>query len=388
VATRTLDYLVREMQHADGGFWSSQDADSERVEGKFFVWSWNELIALVGEPVATAFGATLDGNWEGTNVLWHPIPLAGIAAEFERTPDEFAAEVDAARAVLFRARERRVHPGTDDKVVTAWNAMAIETFAEAGRVFDMPTYVRVAERCAHFVLAELKGADGRLLRSWRNGVAGSAGFSDDHALLASALLALYSTTFDLRWFGEARSLADILMERFVDSDRGGFFLTSADTGADLVIRPKELYDNAVPSGNSVAAEVLLRLSLMTGASEYAGAAERALRLVADGAARAPGGFGHALCALDLYLGPSKEVAVIGDPAAPDTRELLAELAATYRPNVVVGVTAPDDGASQQEIELLRERPQVDGRATAYVCEHFACKLPVTDASGLREQLGD
>ena len=386
VATETLDYLVREMQHPDGGFWSSQDADSEGVEGKFFVWSWDELIALVGEPAATAFGATAEGNWEGTNVLWHPIPLAGIAAEFERTPEAFTAEVDAARAALFQARERRVHPGTDDKVVTAWNAMAIEAFAEAGRSFGMPTYVLVAERCANFVLAELKSADGRLLRSWRNGVAGSAGFSDDHALLSSALLSLYSATFDVRWFREARSLAKVLMALFVDPDRGGFFLTGADAGADLVIRPKELYDNAVPSGNSVAAEVLLRLSLMTGVSGYADAAERALRLVADGATRAPGGFGHALCALDLYLGPSKEVAVIGDPSAPDTRNLLAELAATYRPNVVAAVMAPDDIAPSQAIELLRDRPQVDGHATAYVCEHFACKLPVTDAGALRAQL--
>ena len=386
VATETLDYLVREMQHPDGGFWSSQDADSEGVEGKFFVWSWDELIALVGEPAATAFGATAEGNWEGTNVLWHPIPLAGIAAEFERTPEAFTAEVDAARAALFQARERRLHPGTDDKVVTAWNAMAIEAFAEAGRSFGMPTYVLVAERCANFVLAELKSADGRLLRSWRNGVAGSAGFSDDHALLSSALLSLYSATFDVRWFREARSLANVLMALFVDPDRGGFFLTGADAGADLVIRPKELYDNAVPSGNSVAAEVLLRLSLMTGVSGYADAAERALRLVADGATRAPGGFGHALCALDLYLGPSKEVAVIGDPSAPDTRNLLAELAATYRPNVVAAVMAPDDIAPSQAIELLRDRPQVDGHATAYVCEHFACKLPVTDAGALRAQL--
>ena len=388
VATETLDYLVREMQHPGGGFWSSQDADSEGVEGRFFVWSWEDLISLVGEPVATAFGATAQGNWEGTNVLWHPIPLAGIAAEFERTPDAFAAEVGAARAVLFQARERRVHPGTDDKVVTAWNAMAIEAFAEAGRAFEMPAYVGVAERCANFLLAELTGADGKLLRSWRNGVAGSAGFSDDHALLSSALLALYGITFDLHWFREARSLADVLLERFVDPDRGGFFLTGEDAGADLVIRPKELYDNAVPSGNSVAAEVLLRLSLLTGASEYADAAERALRLVADGATRAPGGFGHALCAMDLYLGPSKEVAVIGDPSSPDTRELLGELAAKYRPNVVVAVAAPDDDGSREAIELLRERPQVEGRATAYVCEHFACKLPVTSAAALAEQLAE
>ena len=388
VATDTLDYLVREMRHPGGGFWSSQDADSEGVEGKFFVWSWDELVALVGEAVATAFGATREGNWEGANVLWHPLPFAGIAAGFDLTADALGAEVDAARATLLKARERRVHPGTDDKVVTAWNAMAIEAFAEAGRAFDMPAYVEVAERCANFLLAELRGPGGRLLRSWRNGVAGGPGFSDDHAVLSSALLALYTTTFDVRWFREARSLADALLDRFEDQDRGGFFLTGDDAAGDLVLRPKELYDNAVPSGNSVAAELLLRLSLLTGAAGYADAAERAIRLVGDGAMRAPGGFGHALCALDLYLGPSREVAVIGDLAAPDTRGLLAELAAAYRPNVVVALTAPGDAASRDAVELLRERPQVDGDATAYVCERFACKLPVTSPAALAEQLAE
>jgi uncharacterized protein YyaL (SSP411 family) len=290
--------------------------------------------------------------------------------------------------VLFQARERRVRPGTDDKVVTAWNAMAIEAFAEAGRVFDVPAYVRVAERCADLLLAELRDEDGRLLRSWRNGTKGNPGFSDDHALLSSALLSLYSATFELRWFQEARTLADILLQRFADVDRGGFFLTGADTGDDLVVRPKDLYDNAVPSGNSVAAEVLLRLSHLTGASEYVDAAERALRLVADGATRAPGGFGHALCALDLYLGPSKEIAVIGDPEAPDTRELLGEVAGTYRPNVIVAMAAPGEDATGEAIELLRERPQIDGRATAYVCEHFSCKLPATTVAALAEQLAE
>jgi uncharacterized protein len=387
VATETLDYLVREMQHPDGGFWSSQDADSEGVEGKFFVWSWDQLTELVGEAVATAFGATKEGNWDGgTNVLWHPLPIGGIAAELHMTAEALTAEVDAARAVLSKVRQRRVHPGTDDKVVTAWNAMAIEAFVEAGRAFDEPAYVRVAERCAAFVLAELRGTDGRLLRSWREGVAGGPGFSDDHALLASALLALYTTTFELRWFLEARSLADILLERFQDGERGGFFLTGADAGADLVIRPKELYDNAVPSGNSVAADVLLRLELLTGSSRYGEAAEQALRLVMDGAARAPGGFGHALCALDLYLGPSKEIAIVGDPADPDTLGLLREVGGTYRPNLVVALAAPGDRAAPDAIQLLRGRAQVDAAATAYICERFACKLPVTTAAALAEQL--
>ncbi|MEP7059254.1 MAG: thioredoxin domain-containing protein [Actinomycetota bacterium] len=386
VASRTLDYLLREMRDSAGGFWSSQDADSDGVEGRFFVWSWDELAGLVGEAVATAFGATREGNWEGTNVLWQPLPIGGIAAEFGLRTEELAAEIEGARGVLREVRARRVHPGTDDKVVTAWNAMAIEAFAEAGRAFDAPSYVRAAERCGAFVLAQLRAADGRVRRSWREGIAGGTGFCDDHALLCSAFLALYGTTFEPRWFLAARELGDVLLERFQDEERGGFFLTGADAGADLVVRPKELYDNAVPSGNSVAAEVLIRLSLLTGASVYAEVAERALRLVMDGAVRAPSGFGHALCAIDLYLGPSKQVAVIGDPRDVRTRDLLRELSSTYRPNVVVAAAASGDREAEDTIELLRGRLAVDGGATAYVCERFACKLPVTSTGALAEQL--
>jgi uncharacterized protein YyaL (SSP411 family) len=381
VATQTADYLLREMRHPDGGFWSSQDADSEGVEGKFYVWAWDELVSLVGEPVAVYLGASTPGNWEGVNVLWRPAPVADVASRFGLEADELAARLDEGRSVLFERRETRVRPGTDDKVLAAWNGMAIRALAEAGRALHEARYVEAAVAAATFILRELRDGQGRLCRSWREGVPGRPAFADDHALMASACLVLYETTFDPHWFEEGRRLADELMERFHDPARGGFFQTASDAEA-LVVRPKDLYDNATPGGNSAAADVLLRVSLLTGERRYEEAAEGALRLVAPAMARAPSGFGAALCALDLSLGPSREVAVVGDREDPATRAMADEVTTRrFRPNVVLAVGLPDD-----PVPLLRDRAVVDGRPAAYVCERFACRLPVTDPAELRQAL--
>jgi uncharacterized protein YyaL (SSP411 family) len=386
VAVEACAYLLRELRHPAGGFFSSQDADSEGVEGRFFVWSWDELVQVGGEAVATAFGATPSGNWEGTNVLWRPLPLEGVAAEFELDPAELRRRIEAARATLFEIRERRVHPSTDDKVLAAWNGFAIAALAEAGRAFDRPDLVDAAVTAAEFVLTRLRDDGGRLLRSWRDGRAGRPAFADDHGAMADACLALYETTFDLRWFEHARALVDELLRLFHDGERGGFFQTGSDAEA-LVIRPKDLQDNAVPSGNSLAADVLQRLAHLTGEDEYEQAGIGALRLVRDAMAGAPSGFGHALCALDTYLSPVKEVAVVGDPEAESTRALAAEVTTRrFAPNHVLAVAAPGDNASRKAVALLQDRPQRDGSPTAYVCEHFACKLPVTEPADLAEQL--
>ena len=377
VATDTLRYLLREMQQPDGGFSSSQDADSEGVEGRFFTWSWDDLAALVGDDTARALGATPGGNWEGTNVLWRPD---------EAVSD--GTDLDGARQLLFAERERRVRPATDDKVLTAWNGMTIRAFAEAGRAFEEPDFTAAAIACADFLLANLRADDGRLLRSWRRGVRGGPGYADDHALLASGLVALYERTGDVRWFEEARRLADELVRLFLDRERGGFFQNGADVDP-LVIRPKELYDNAVPSGNSAAADVLLRLSLLTGDAELEGIATDAIALVRDVLGHAPTGFGHALCALDLHVGPSNEIAIVGDPQDPATRALADEvLVARFLPNAVLAIAPADDGRGAASVPLLRDRPQIDGRATAYVCRRFACRLPVTTAEDLAGQLSE
>ncbi len=384
-ARRTLDYLVREMQHADGGFFSSQDADSEGVEGKFYTWAWGELTQLVDEPVAAALGATPVGNWEGTNILWRPAPIGVLAEHHGVDAVDLERQLDEARSVLFGVRERRPRPATDDKVLTAWNALAIRAFAEAGRAFDEPAYVAVAVRCAEFVRAQLRDDRGRLLRSWRDGVSGGPGFADDYALLTLGFLSLFETTGQAEWFDAAGELGEDLMRLFFDDAAGGFFQTGSDAER-LIVRPKDLYDNAVPSGNSAAAEALLRLALLTGEASFERAGISALGLVRDVMAQAPTGFGHALCALDLSLGPSQEIAVVGDPSDPATVALLDEVfRARYLPNAVVAVSDPR-GAAAQSVPLLRERTQLAGRPTAYVCERFACQMPVVEPPALGEQL--
>jgi uncharacterized protein YyaL (SSP411 family) len=264
--------------------------------------------------------------------------------------------------------------------------MAAQAFAEAGRAFDEPRFIESSETCLRFLLANLRRHDGRLLRSWRAGVPGRPGFCDDHALLASACLTLYSTTGEIGWFREAVALGHALVGLFHDADRGGFFQTGTDDSS-LVLRPKELYDNAVPSGNSAAADVLQRLALLTGDREWERIGLSGIRLVRDALGRAPTAFGHALTALDLYLGPSREVAIIGSLEHPGTRALMNEVhRERYLPNVVVAI-----GPHESDLEgpaLLEDRPQVDGAPTAYVCERFSCRLPVTRPEDLAKQLAE
>ncbi len=385
VATETLDYLLRDMRHADGGFFSSQDADSEGIEGAFYTWTWQQLEDAIGPKDAAALGGTREGNWDGTNVLWRPSPDDVAAVEGEQTLTD---ELKAALEALFEIRERRIRPSTDDKVLTGWNALTISALAEAGRAFGVPRYVDAAIRCAEFPVERLRDDRGRTLRSWRGGTAGGPGYCDDHALLAEESLMLYETTFDPRWFGEAVALARELLRLFLDEEHGGFFTVGVDA-EPVVVRPKELYDNAVPSGNSVAADVLQRITLLTGETEFERAGVSALRLVRDVMASAPTGFGHALCALDLYLGPSREVAIVGDPSADGTRVMVAEVRERrFLPNVVLAVGAPDQAGAATSVPLLVDRVAIGGNPTAYVCERFVCKLPVTDSGELARQLDE
>ena len=375
VATRTADYLLRELRHGDGGFFSSQDADSEGVEGRFFVWSWDELAGIAGEPVARHLGATPEGNWEGTNVLWTPRPA----------PEGLEAELAAALPRLFEAREARVHPATDDKVLAAWNGLAISALAEAGRSFGEPRFLDAALAAAGFVLEALAGDQGRLLRSWRDGRKGGPGYLDDYACMAEACLTLYETTFELRWLREARRLAGEMVELFADPGGDGFYQTGRDA-EPLVVRPRELFDNAVPAGSSVAAELLQRLGRLTGDQDTERAGRDALRPVLGVLGRAPTGFGHALGAADFALARVIEVAIVGRPGADDTNALLAKVWGIYQPNRVLAAAAPDDTEAIGEVPLLADRPAIEGRATAYVCEHFVCQRPVTEPAELAAQL--
>jgi uncharacterized protein len=368
-AEETLDWALREMRAPEGGFYSALDADSEGVEGKFYVWSVAELEAVLGEDAEAAiawFGATVRGNFEGTNVLESRGP---------EPPPEQRARI---RAALLAARSERVRPGLDDKRLAAWNALMIAALADAGAVLGRADYLDAARAAAAFVLERMRDADGRILRSFNAGEARLPAYLEDHAFLLEALLVLYQATFEERWFVEARALADTIIARFGDADRGGFFST-ADDHEPLVARRKDLEDAPIPSGGSSAALGLLRLAALTGEHAYEEQALGHLRLVHELAGRHPTGFGHLLQAIDLYLAPRREVALAGDPDA--VAALAAVVRETLRPHLVLAAGSPPSA-----VPLLEGRTAPSAGAAAYVCERFACQMPVTSADELRALL--
>jgi uncharacterized protein len=357
VCCETLDWALREMRGSEGGFCSALDADSEGVEGKFYVWSLEELREALGEelfPQAVAyFGATERGNFErGLNVL---------EARGER-PER----LEEIRATLLEVRSRRIRPGLDDKRLTSWNALMISALGQAGAVLEREDYLQAAVDCAAFVLSDLRDGDGRLLRTWKDGRGRLGAYLEDHAFLLEALITLYESTFDVRWYHEAVALADTMIARFTDQENGGFF-TTADDHERLVARRKDLEDSPIPSGNSAAAFGLLRLALISGEGKYERYALGVLRLLFSLAARHPQAFGHLLQAADFYLAPVREVAIVG----PDLEPMLRVIREQFRPHLVLAGGEPDG------VPLLKGRTPIDGRTAAYVCEHFVCQAPVS-----------
>ncbi|MEA2312633.1 MAG: uncharacterized protein QOE28_2601, partial [Solirubrobacteraceae bacterium] len=364
VATETLDWALRELRQAEGGFASALDADSEGVEGKFYVWTPEQVREALPTDLADLalehFGIAAPGNFEGAS-----IPVRATA------DPERLAEIQAG---LLEARERRVRPGLDDKRLTSWNALMISALAETGAVLGREDYRAAAVGAAEFVLRDLRNAEGRLLRTYNRGRAKLPAYLEDHAYLLEALLTLYEATFEERWFAEARGLADTILARFADAERGGFFAVADDHEA-LVARRKELEDNPIPSGASSAAYGLLRLGALTGEARYEDAALGAIRLLHTIAPEHPQAFAHLLQAIAFHLAPPKEVALAG----PETGPLAAVVRETYRPALVLA-------GGEGDVPLLAGRAPVDGRAAAYVCERFACRRPVTEPDELRALL--
>jgi uncharacterized protein YyaL (SSP411 family) len=389
IAQETLDYVIREMTAPAGGFYSTQDADSEGEEGKFYVWSVEEIEGLLEKEEAALlksyYGVTSRGNFEGKNILIvAEADLRAAAERLEVSPQRLEEVLQRGRAALFAAREQRVRPERDEKILTAWNGLMLRSFAEAARYLGRSDYLQVAERNATFLLTSLR-ANGRLLRTWKDGRAHLAGYLEDYAFLADGLLALYEASFEERWFSEACALMDDVLRLFSDEENGGFFDTGSDQEA-LVSRPKEIMDNAIPAGNSVAAEVLLRLAAFTGEERYRQVAETYLHAIADVMAQHPHAFGQALGALDFAISSVREIAIIGEPEAPDTAALLAVVNGRYLPTSVLACSPPGRQRAEQRVALLAERPQQGGRATAYVCQHFTCQAPVTTPEELEKQL--
>ncbi len=374
VCCETLDWALRELGGPEGGFCSSLDADSEGVEGKFYVWRLEELRDALGsgellDAAVAYYGASERGNFEGVaNVL---------TARGAAPPDDVRAEI---RARLATVRARRVPPGRDDKRLTAWNALMLAALADAGAALGSERYLQAARACADFMLRSLRDGEGRLLRTWKDGRGRLAAYLEDHAFLLQGLLALYEATFETRWYDEAVAVGESMLARFADPDHGGFFTTAAGE-PHLVARRKDLEDAPIPSGNSAAALGLLRLARLSGGSRYERAAADTLALQWPYAARHPSAFGHLLQALDFQLAPVREVAIAG--ACADGAGLLASaVRSTFHPHAVLAGGSAADG-----VPLLAGRGPVDGRAAAYVCERFTCQAPVTSTDALLAALG-
>jgi uncharacterized protein YyaL (SSP411 family) len=373
ITEETLDYVMREMTDPDGGFYSTQDADSEGEEGKFFVWTPAEIREILrddADDFMATYGVTQHGNFEGKNIL-----------EFVGDMNQRATLAEARRK-LFEAREQRVHPGRDEKVLTSWNGLMLAAFAEAARILNRDDYRQVAERNARFLLRELRQENGRLLRTWKAGEAKLNGYLEDYSYLIEGLLELYQTTFEPRWFVAAQELAEAMLEHFADSE--GTLYDTSDDHEMLITRPCDLQDNATPSGNAMAVTALLKLAGFTNELRYVDVAHQALAQMQPMISQYPLGFGQWLQGLAYALSKPREIAIVGDPEAADAQALLRVVRTGYRPFQAVALGKP--GTSPPVVPLLKERGLVDGHAAAYVCRSFTCQAPATEPEGLWTQL--
>ncbi|MGH9872391.1 MAG: thioredoxin domain-containing protein [Pyrinomonadaceae bacterium] len=388
IAEGILDYVVREMTDSAGGFYSTQDADSEGVEGKFFIWRKGEIRDLLGERDAEIFAAyynvTDAGNFEGENILNVTRSLSEVSTSENITTEQLSETLARARKVLFAAREKRVKPARDEKILTAWNGLMLASFAEAAAILNRPDYLDVARKNARFILENLR-RDGLLLRTYKGGQAKLNAYLEDYAFFIDGLVTLFETGGELQWLEEARNITATMIDEFWDDEEGAFFFTGR-SHEDLIVRSKDFFDNATPSGNSVAAKNLLRLGLLTDDADYQRRAATILRLTASTVQRYPSGFGRLLCALDFHLGAPKEIVLIGEPGSPETRTFQEEIWRRYLPNKVVAQASPGDAKAEETVPLLRDRPQIDGKTTVYLCEHFTCKAPTTNPRELASQL--
>ena len=388
VVRQTLDYVLRYMTDAAGGFHSTEDADSEGEEGKFYLWTPDQIQQVLGPERGRRFCEVYDvtdgGNFEGRNILNLPRPLEQCAETYGTSLDKLLDELDESRRCLLAVRDQRVRPGKDDKVLSSWNALMIDSLARAGGVFGEPRYVQAAARAADFLLQQMSRPDGRLLHSWRGGQAKLDAYLDDYAFLIQALVRLYETQFDPRWIAQAVRLADLVLRHFADPQAAGFYYT-ADDHEQLIARNKDIFESSVPSGNAMAATALLRLGKLCGRSDYLEAADGIIQAAAGLFERAASGLGQLLSAADMRLGPMPEIVVAGDPTQAETAAVLADLRQRYLPNRVLACRVPGDQEDPPQLAaLLRGKDVTADEPTAYVCENFACQTPVSGHAAIIE----
>jgi uncharacterized protein len=391
VARETLDYILGRMTSPEGGFYSTEDADSEGVEGKYYVWSLAEILDVLGPERGKTFAAVYDvnahGNWEETNILNLPRPIGQAAAALGRLESELRAELAESRAKLLAVRERRIPPAKDTKILTSWNGLMLAPLAEGSRILGEERYLDAARKAAGFLLDRMVTPERRLLHSIRDGSAKLNGYLDDYANLIDGLTRLYEACGEPRWIEAALELADVMIEEFRDPEDGGFFYTGTNHEA-LIARTKENYDNATPAASAMAITALLRLGALTSREHLTETARAALESVRMILERMPTASGQSLIALDFLLATPRECAIVAGPADGEFRALLETLASRFLPHKVVAPARIGLAeASPEVVPLLADRPLKDGRPTTYICERMTCQAPVVGVAGLIGALG-
>ena len=389
IATETLDYVLAEMYDAEkGGFYSTQDADSEGVEGKFFVWELDEVEQLLGEEKAKIFCEYYDitelGNFEHKNILHVQTPPDLVARKLSMELDELEDILAEGRQKLFEVRERRIKPGLDDKILTSWNGLMIRSMAIGYQILGDERYREAAVKSARFILAELAQDNGLLLRTHRDGKSHLNAYLEDYSYFIAGLIDLYEATFVVEWLKEAEQLNQIMIEQFWDDANGSFFFTSRNHET-LIVRSKTGYDGATPSGVSMAIHCLLRLDKLLNRPDFREKVTTTLDVYYHQIERAPSGSAQMLCELDFLLSTPKEIAIAGHQEGDDTQAALAAIHSRFIPNKVLALANDGEDVSDL-IPLLESKIQVDGKATIYVCENYTCKAPTTDVQELAELL--
>lgn len=393
IVTETLEYVRREMTHSSGGFFSASDADSEGVEGKFFVWTPEELKSVLtsddAELAIEYWGVTDEGNFEGSNVLHVPSATSEFATNKGISESDLLGQLERIKVTLLDARSGRVAPGIDDKILTSWNALMLKAFAESGAVFQNKEWVEVAKKNADLLLNSIRDDEGRLLHTWKatsdtQGEARILGYLDDHAYLVDALVSLYESTFESEYLENARQLADAMIARFWDQDWKVFYDTSLEH-SKLIVRPRDVLDNAVPSGGAVAASALYKLGVLTDNQEFKDLASESVRAVVPFMEQAPAAVAAWLGTVDLMTSNMREVVVIGVANDSETDELVGASRHDYQPNMVFA-GAYGELMVDEASPLLQGRGMIDGKPAAYVCENYACKAPVSSVEELQELL--
>jgi len=396
-AHQILTYVLRDMTSPEGGFYSAEDADSEGEEGKFYVWTEEELKETLGgknaELIITTFNTSKPGNFAeeagghktGANILHLKKSFSEIAPSYEISEEEFSERIEKARVTLFNEREKKVHPYKDDKILTDWNGLMIAALSKAGRVFNEPQYTESARKAADFILKDMRNNNGTLLHRYRQGEAGIRANVDDYAFFIWGLLELYESTFDIKYLKVALSLQEEMDKGFWDDKNGGYYFTSNDA-EKLISRQKEIYDGAIPSGNSVAGLNLLKLSRITGEVEYEQKAAKLGKAFSETIESGPMAYTLFMIGLDFGIGPSYEVVIVGDPGAEDTKAMIDAVRKNYSPSKIVLTKGKDDDKITEIADFTKGQSRIEGKATAYVCLNHICNLPTTDINKMLELL--